>query len=149
MCLSAPLAYHATDLAPRLGSTPDGRTGRQTDRQDCLPGEFTQARHGIPSVAHQRLTPVSLPAYSSPLMPYLLMDEDDVVVLPRRRTLARLSDELDDDPVLKRFSGSCPNCCGAVARPVQQVTVVARPSPRLYSVPSYGPFVSGEDELRN
>ena len=29
------------------------------------------------------------------------MEEDDVVVLPRRRTLARLSDELDDDPVLK------------------------------------------------
>ena len=60
-----------------------------------------QARPAIPAVAHQRVTAVSVPAYSSPLMPYLLMDEDDVVVLPRRRTLARLSDELDDDPVLK------------------------------------------------
>ncbi|KAF0287562.1 hypothetical protein FJT64_014027 [Amphibalanus amphitrite] len=143
--------YTTYDSSPRTTYAPRSDIGEHVVKrvERVVESTTTNARHGIPSVAHQRLTPVSLPAYSSPLMPYLLMDEDDVVVLPRRRTLARLSDELDDDPVLKRFSGSCHNCCGAVARPVQQVTVVARPSPRLYSVPSYGPFVSGEDELRN
>lgn len=76
-----------------------------------------------------------MPAYSSPLMPYLLMDEEDVVCLPRRRTLARLSDELDDDPVLKWYEDRIHHAQAEASAIAQShINDICTPKPRHISV---------------
>jgi len=121
---------------------PCRRRPQTTDtRSESTPPGRSVLHHGMPAAAHQRLTPVSMPAYSSPLMPYLLMDEDDVVVLPRRRTLARLSDELDDDPVLKWYEDRIHHAqveASAIAQ--SHLNDICTPKPRHISVtPMYTP----------
>ncbi|XP_037071863.1 uncharacterized protein LOC119093082 isoform X1 [Pollicipes pollicipes] len=74
-------------------------------------------------------------------MPYYLWEPEDVVVLPRRRTLARLSDELDDDPVLKWYEDRIHHAqAEAIANANKRISDLCTPRPRHISVvPPYTP----------
>ncbi|XP_037072351.1 uncharacterized protein LOC119093496 [Pollicipes pollicipes] len=120
------------------------RGGGYTTTSYSTPTAYSPAGsylRSVPTVAHQRLTPVSVPAYSSPAMPYYLWEPEDVVVLPRRRTLARLSDELDDDPVLKWYEDRIHHAqAEAIANANKRISDLCTPRPRHISVvPPYTP----------
>jgi len=88
----------------------------------------------IPAVAHQRLSRVSMPAFSSPAMPYLLMDEDDIVVTPRRRHYGRVHEELDDDPVMQWYEDRIHHAeADTIYNANKRITDLCTPRPRYIS----------------